>query len=67
MARILVVDNYDSFVYNLVQYLGQLGAEPLVYRNDAIDRGHRPGPRPGRVADLARPRPAGAGRDQLRR
>ena len=36
MARILVVDNYDSFVYNLVQYLGQLGAEPLVYRNDAI-------------------------------
>ena len=37
MARILVVDNYDSFVYNLVQYLGQLGAEPVVYRNDAID------------------------------
>ena len=37
MARILVVDNYDSFVYNLVQYLGQLGAEPLVYRNDTID------------------------------
>jgi anthranilate synthase/aminodeoxychorismate synthase-like glutamine amidotransferase len=36
VARILVVDNYDSFVYNLVQYLGQLGAEPLVYRNDAI-------------------------------
>ena len=37
MARILVVDNYDSFVYNLVQYLGQLGAEPVVYRHDAID------------------------------
>jgi anthranilate synthase/aminodeoxychorismate synthase-like glutamine amidotransferase len=36
VARILVVDNYDSFVYNLVQYVGQLGAEPLVYRNDAI-------------------------------
>ncbi|HET7522883.1 MAG TPA: aminodeoxychorismate/anthranilate synthase component II [Acidimicrobiales bacterium] len=36
-ARILVIDNYDSFVYNLVQYLGQLGSEPLVYRNDAID------------------------------
>jgi len=34
--RILVLDNYDSFVYNLVQYLGQLGAEPLVYRNDAL-------------------------------
>jgi anthranilate synthase/aminodeoxychorismate synthase-like glutamine amidotransferase len=35
-ARVLVVDNYDSFVYNLVQYLGELGAEPVVYRNDAI-------------------------------
>ena len=36
-ARVLVVDNYDSFVYNLVQYLGQLGAEPIVKRNDALD------------------------------
>ena len=35
-ARILVVDNYDSFVYNLVQYLGELGAEPIVHRNDAL-------------------------------
>ena len=35
-ARILVVDNYDSFVYNLVQYLYQLGAECDVVRNDAI-------------------------------
>ena len=34
--RILVIDNYDSFVYNLVQYLGELGATPLVYRHDAI-------------------------------
>ena len=32
-----MVDNYDSFVYNLVQYLGQLGADPLVVRNDDID------------------------------
>lgn len=32
----LVVDNYDSFVYNLAQYLGELGADPLVVRNDAI-------------------------------
>jgi anthranilate synthase/aminodeoxychorismate synthase-like glutamine amidotransferase len=35
-ARVLVVDNYDSFVYNLVQYLGQLGAEPVVVRHDAL-------------------------------
>jgi para-aminobenzoate synthetase component 2 len=35
-VRILVVDNYDSFVYNLVQYLGQLGAECVVRRNDAV-------------------------------
>lgn len=34
MTRILVVDNYDSFVFNLVQYLGQLGAETVVHRND---------------------------------
>jgi anthranilate synthase/aminodeoxychorismate synthase-like glutamine amidotransferase len=34
---ILVIDNYDSFTYNLVQYLGELGAEPVVRRNDAID------------------------------
>jgi anthranilate synthase/aminodeoxychorismate synthase-like glutamine amidotransferase len=33
-ARVLVIDNYDSFVYNLVQYLGELGAEPIVHRND---------------------------------
>ncbi len=34
--RVLVIDNYDSFVYNLVQYLGELGAEPLVHRSDAL-------------------------------
>ena len=34
--RVLVVDNYDSFTFNLVQYLGELGAEPLVVRNDAM-------------------------------
>src|SRR5258706_1275387 len=34
--RVLVIDNYDSFTYNLVQYLGELGAEPVVRRNDAI-------------------------------
>ncbi len=36
-TQVLVIDNYDSFVYNLVQELGELGADPVVYRNDAID------------------------------
>ncbi len=56
----LVIDNYDSFVYNLVQELGELGAEPVVFRNDAIDvagiRAERPdavliSPGPGRPED----------------
>lgn len=58
--RVLVIDNYDSFVYNLIQYLGELGAEPLVYRNDDISpsgiKGLRPAgiiisPGPGRPSD----------------
>ncbi|MEM9514885.1 MAG: aminodeoxychorismate/anthranilate synthase component II [Actinomycetota bacterium] len=36
MARVLVIDSYDSFVYNLVQYLGELGVEPYVVRNDEV-------------------------------
>ncbi|MDX6286121.1 MAG: para-aminobenzoate synthetase component [Frankiales bacterium] len=36
MTTILVIDNYDSFVYNLVSYLGQLGAQCIVHRNDAV-------------------------------
>jgi anthranilate synthase/aminodeoxychorismate synthase-like glutamine amidotransferase len=35
-ARVLVIDNYDSFVYNLVQYLGELGADPVVRRHDEV-------------------------------
>ncbi|MHB8792424.1 MAG: anthranilate synthase component II [Thermoleophilia bacterium] len=35
-ARVLIVDNYDSFTYNLVQFLGELGAEIEVHRNDRI-------------------------------
>lgn len=35
-VRVLVIDNYDSFVYNLVQYLGELGADPTVVRNDEV-------------------------------
>jgi anthranilate synthase/aminodeoxychorismate synthase-like glutamine amidotransferase len=59
-ARVLVIDNYDSFVYNLVQELGELGAEPIVFRNDAITvdgiRAERPdavlvSPGPGRPED----------------
>ncbi len=33
---ILIIDNYDSFVYNLAQYIGELGGEPVVYRHDSI-------------------------------
>jgi anthranilate synthase/aminodeoxychorismate synthase-like glutamine amidotransferase len=35
-VRTLVIDNFDSFTFNLVQYLGELGADPIVHRNDAI-------------------------------
>ena len=59
-TQVLVIDNYDSFVYNLVQQLGELGAVPVVHRNDAIDiRGIRAAapdailisPGPGRPTD----------------
>jgi anthranilate synthase component 2 len=36
---VIVIDNYDSFTYNLVQYLGELGAEPVVFRNDRVTAG----------------------------
>jgi len=35
--RVLILDNYDSFTYNLAQYIGELGAEPIVHRNDVMD------------------------------
>lgn len=61
-ARVLVVDNYDSFVYNLVQYLGELGAEPVVYRNDAISVEEAMALRPDAVLISPGPgRPADAG------
>ncbi len=59
-ARVLLIDNYDSFTYNLVQEMGALGADPVVYRNDAISvaaiRELRPdgiviSPGPGRPED----------------
>ena len=52
--RVLVVDNYDSFVYNLVQYLAQLGADTTVRRNDEVDA--RRARRRRRRADQPRPR-----------
>ena len=56
---LLMIDNYDCFTYNLVQYLGELGADVLVQRNDAItlDAGRSAGARAHR--DLARPLHAG--------
>ena len=36
-TRVAVIDNYDSFTYNLVQYLAELGARPAVFRNDSVD------------------------------
>ncbi|HEX4978621.1 MAG TPA: aminodeoxychorismate/anthranilate synthase component II [Acidimicrobiales bacterium] len=60
--RVLVIDNYDSFVYNLVQYLGELGADPVVHRNDAITAGDAEALRPDAVLISPGPgRPADAG------
>jgi len=61
-ARVLVVDNYDSFVYNLVQELGELGAEPVVFRNDAVDIAGIQAERPDGIVISPGPgRPGGAG------
>jgi len=49
VARILVIDSYDSFVYNLVQYLGELGADPIVHRNDRLTVGEAVGLAPDGV------------------
>ncbi|MCB1258939.1 MAG: aminodeoxychorismate/anthranilate synthase component II [Acidimicrobiales bacterium] len=61
--RVLVIDNYDSFVYNLVQYLGELGAEPIVHRNDALGLDELVAIEPDAVLISPGPgRPADAGR-----
>ncbi|MBJ7609225.1 MAG: aminodeoxychorismate/anthranilate synthase component II [Candidatus Dormibacteraeota bacterium] len=61
-GRVLVVDNYDSFTYNLVQYLGELGATTVVVRNDAVDVGDVIASRPAAVVLSPGPgRPEDAG------
>ena len=45
----MVIDNYDSFTYNLVQYLGELGAKVLVRRNDEVTTGEIPALQPDRI------------------
>jgi anthranilate synthase/aminodeoxychorismate synthase-like glutamine amidotransferase len=60
--RVLVIDNYDSFVYNLVQYLGELGATPVVHRHDVLTLGQLRDLEPDAVLVSPGPgRPEGAG------
>jgi anthranilate synthase/aminodeoxychorismate synthase-like glutamine amidotransferase len=60
--RVLVIDNYDSFTYNLVQYLGELGAEPDVVRNDRATVRELMSRRPDRLVISPGPcRPVDAG------
>jgi anthranilate synthase/aminodeoxychorismate synthase-like glutamine amidotransferase len=60
--RVLVIDNYDSFTYNLVQFLGELGAEVEVVRNDKADVAELLEPRPDRLVISPGPcTPADAG------
>jgi anthranilate synthase component 2 len=60
---ILMIDNFDSFTYNLVQYLGELGAEVKVCRNNAVSLEDIARLRPAQIVHLAGARYAGAGRD----
>lgn len=60
--RVLVLDNYDSFTFNLVQYLGELGADPLVIRNDAMTPAEALASKPDRLVVSPGPgRPEAAG------
>ena len=68
--RVLVIDNYDSFVYNLVQYLGELGAEPVVHRHDALSVDELAALRPDAVLvspGPGRPEDAGVSNELIRR
>ncbi len=70
MTRVLVLDNYDSFTYNLVQYLGELGAEPDVVRNDVASADELLERRPERVVvspGPCTPAEAGVSTEAIRR
>jgi len=67
---ILLIDNYDSFTYNLVQYLGELNAEPIVFRNDEITPGKIKKMKPAKIIispGPGTPRDAGISRDVIRK
>ena len=66
---LLVIDNYDSFTYNLVQYLGELGADPVVYRNDQISTAQIKKMRPRQIVvspGPCTPKEAGISNDVIR-
>ncbi len=60
--KVLILDNYDSFVYNLAQYVGALGAEPLVLRNDSVTVDEVEGLSPERI--IVSPGPGSPGDDR---
>ncbi len=67
---LLVIDNYDSFTYNLVQYFGELGADPLVKRNDAITPGEVEKMKPQKIVispGPGRPEEAGISMELIRK
>ena len=68
--KVLVIDNYDSFTYNLVQYLGELGAEIRVRRNDQVTVGEVDAMHPAQILispGPGRPEDAGISMDIIRR
>jgi anthranilate synthase component 2 len=70
MSMVLVIDNYDSFTYNLVQYLGELGAEVQVMRNDVVSLEEVAATKPDRIVispGPGRPEQAGVTMNVIRR